>query len=39
MEIEHSAELESQWQALGNPLCEHPTYEDEYYLGCLTCKC
>ena len=36
MQMERAAELESAWKACGNPPCEHPTYEDEYYFGCIT---
>jgi hypothetical protein len=36
MQIEQAAELESNWKARGDPRCEHPTYEEEYYLGCVT---
>ena len=36
MEMERAAELESAWIACGRPPCEHPTYEDEYYFGCIT---
>jgi len=36
MEMERAAELESAWKACGMPPCGHPTYEDEYYLGCTT---
>jgi len=36
MKIERAAELESNWKARGNPPCEHPSYEDEYYFRCFT---
>ena len=36
MQIEHAAELERNWEARGNPPCEHPTFEEEYYLDCVT---
>ena len=40
MQVELSAQLESAWKACGNLPCEHPIYEEEYYLGCVTgCVC
>ena len=36
MQIERAAELERNWQARRDPPCKHPSYENEYYLGCVT---
>lgn len=36
MQMERAAELESAWKACGNPPCEHPSFEDEYYRGSIS---
>ena len=44
MQIEEAAALRRAWKAKGNPPCEHPEVDREYYLGantgdhvCTTC--
>jgi transposase-like protein len=44
MQLEEGERLRKKWEEMGNPPCNHPNIEKEYYLGyqtgdyiCTTC--